>query len=93
VTVTRTLFDNLHFTIEVGPVVDGDLVAGRWVAEGGYLGGIPGGTAGPGTRVRFHGNNLWRAADGLVREYRLSDELFDLLQQVGAHPVPLISGR
>jgi predicted ester cyclase len=86
VTVTRALFDDLHFTTEVGPVVDGDFVAGRWIAEGGYRGGIPGATADPGTRVRFRGNDLWRAEDGLVREYWLSDDLLDLLQQVGAIP-------
>lgn len=86
VTMTRSLFDGLRFTTEVGPVVDGDLVAGRWIAEARYLGGIPGGSAAPGTRVRFRGNDLWRAENGVVREYWLSDDLLDLLQQVGAIP-------
>src|SRR5437762_947221 len=33
---TRSFFDDLRFTVEVGPVVDGETVAGRWVAEGAY---------------------------------------------------------
>jgi hypothetical protein len=66
---TRTLFAGLHFTVEVGPIVDGDLVAGRWVADGIYQGGIPGATAAAGTRVRFHGNDIWCAEGGQIREY------------------------
>ena len=80
---TRSLFDDLRFTVEVGPVVDGELVAGRWLAEGAYQGGIPGSKSPPGTRVRFHGNDIWRAGDGQIREYWLSDDLLDLMQQLG----------
>jgi len=40
----------------------------------------------PGTPVRCRGADLWRAEDGLVREYWLSDDLLDLLQQVGTVP-------
>ena len=83
---TRALFGGLRFTVEVGPIVDGDLVAGRWVAEGIYQGGIPGSTAPAGTRVRFHGNDIWRGDAGLIREYWLSDDLLDLLQQLGVIP-------
>jgi len=83
---TRTLFGDLLFVVEVGPIVDGDMVAGRWIAEGTYQGGIPGSTAPTGTRVRFHGNDIWRAEDGLIREYWLSDDLLDLMQQIGVIP-------
>jgi predicted ester cyclase len=80
---TRSFFDDLRFTVEVGPVVDGEMVAGRWLAEGGYQGGIPGATAPAGTHVGFHGNDIWRAEEGLIREYWLSDDLLDLSQQLG----------
>ncbi len=83
---TRSLFPDLRFTVEVGPIVDGEMVAGRWIAEGTYKGGIPGSIAPPGTRVRFHGNDIWQAEGGLIREYWLSDDLLDLLQQVGVIP-------
>jgi predicted ester cyclase len=80
---TRSLFPDLRFTVEVGPIVDGEMVAGRWIADGTYQGGIPGSTAPAGTPVRFHGNDIWRAQGGLIREYWLSDDLLDLLQQLG----------
>jgi predicted ester cyclase len=80
---TRSLFPDLRFEVEVGPIVDGEAVAGRWVAEGTYQGGIPGSTAPAGTKVRFHGNDIWRAEGGLIREYWLSDDLLDLMQQLG----------
>jgi len=83
---TRSLFPDLRFTVEVGPILDGGMVAGRWLAEGSYQGGIPGSTAAAGTRVGFHGNDIWRAEDGLIREYWLSDDLLDLLQQLGVIP-------
>jgi predicted ester cyclase len=83
---TRSLFDDLRFTVEVGPIVDGEMVAGRWVAEGAYRGGIPGSTAPAGTNVRFHGNDIWRAEGGMIREYWLSDDLLDLMQQLGVVP-------
>jgi predicted ester cyclase len=83
---TRSLFPDLLFAVEVGPIVDGEQVAGRWVAEGTYQGGIPGSTAPAGTRVRFRGNDIWRAEDGLIREYWLSDDLLDLIQQLGVIP-------
>ncbi len=83
---TRSFFDDLRFTVEVGPLLDGKMAAGRWVAEGNYRGGLPGSTAPSGTGIAFHGNDIWRAEDGQVREYWLSDDLFDLAQQVGIMP-------
>jgi len=86
ITQTRSLLDDLHFTVEVGPIVDGETVAGRWIAEGTYQGGIPGSTAPAGTRVRFRGNDIWRAEGGLIRDYWLSDDGIDLMQQLGVIP-------
>jgi predicted ester cyclase len=80
---TRAILDGLRFTVEVGPIIDGEMAAGRWFAEGSYQGGIPGATAPAGTGVGFHGNDIWRAEDGLIREYWLSDDLLDLSQQLG----------
>ncbi len=83
---SRSLFPDLRFIVEVGPIVDGETVAGRWVGEGTYQGGIAGSTAPVGTRVRFHGNDIWRAEGGVIREYWLSDDLLDLMQQLGVIP-------
>jgi predicted ester cyclase len=80
---TRTLFDDLHLAVEVGPVVDGDSVASRWVAEGTYRGGIPSSSPDVSAPIRFHGNDISRAEAGLIRKYWLCDDLLDLMQQLG----------
>ena len=80
------MFPDLRFIVEVEPIVDGETVAGRWVGEGTYQGGIAGSTAPVGTRVRFHGNDIWRAEGGVIREYWLSDDLLDLMRQLGVIP-------
>ena len=51
-----------------------------------YQGGIAGSKAPVRTRVRFHGNDIWRAEGGVIREYWLSDDLLDLMQQLGVIP-------
>jgi hypothetical protein len=33
--------------------------------------------------VRFRGNDIWRAEGGMIREYWLSDDLLELMQQLG----------
>lgn len=52
---TRNMFSDLSFAIVVGPLTEGDLVAGRWVGTG----------HGPDGPVSFTGNDILRlAADG-----------------------------
>jgi ketosteroid isomerase-like protein len=77
-------FDDLTFQIEVGPVVEGDMVAARWVGEGRYRGGMPGATAAPGTPVAFGGIDLLRARDGRFAEYWVSSDGLQLMAQLGA---------
>lgn len=52
---TRDMLTDLTFRIELGPLRDGDLVAGRWVGSGGS----------PDGPVTFTGNDILRlATDG-----------------------------
>lgn len=52
---TRNMFADLDFTVELGPLSEGDLVAGRWVGTG----------RGPDGRVTFTGNDILRlSGDG-----------------------------
>jgi len=56
---THRMLDGLTFTIEVGPLVDGDLVAGRWTGQGRTAEGV----------ATFSGNDILRVADGRFAEY------------------------
>lgn len=56
---TRAALKELLFVVEVGPIIDGDLVAARWIATGAT-------SAGP---ARYTGNDLLRIANGRIVEY------------------------
>jgi hypothetical protein len=56
---TRAMLIDLTFSIELGPLVDGEYVAGRWSGEGKTAEGS----------VRFFGNDILRYADGKFVEY------------------------
>jgi predicted ester cyclase len=77
-------FDGLTFEIEVGPVVEGDLVAARWAGRGRYRGGLPGATAAAGTPVAFGGIDLLRARGDRFAEYWVSSDGLALMGQLGA---------
>ena len=77
-------FDGLTFEIEVGPVVEGDLVAARWAGRGRYRGGMPGATAAAGTPVGFGGIDLLRVRGDRFAEYWVSSDGLALMAQLGA---------
>lgn len=80
-------FPDHSFTTTVGPLAEGDLVAGRWVFRATYAGGIPGASPDAvGQPVEYEGADLFRVADGRIAEYWLSADIMDLLQQVGLIP-------
>lgn len=81
----RLPFDGLIFDIEVGPIVSGDLVAGRWVGRGEYAGGahaLPGATAPAGTAVEFRGHDIMRFSGGVFVEYWVISEGEHLMAQL-----------
>ena len=80
----RTAISDLQFTTQVGPLAEGDLVAGRWVARGTYRGGLPGATATSGTVLTFTGTDTWRVAGGQIVEYWANADSLLLMQQLGA---------
>jgi predicted ester cyclase len=80
----RAPFSELTFAIEVGPIVDGDMLAARWIGRGTYAGGLPGATAPEGTEVSFGGIDIMRIADGRLAEYWVSSDGIALMQQLGA---------
>jgi hypothetical protein len=56
---TRNMFTGLTFEIELGPLVDGDLVAGRWIGTGRTDGGS----------MMFTGNDILRVEGDRFAEY------------------------
>ncbi|MDN5745527.1 MAG: ester cyclase [Nocardioidaceae bacterium] len=56
---TRGMFSEITFTLEVGPIVEGDLVAARWTG----VGTTPDGT------MNFFGNDLLRLDGDHFVEY------------------------
>lgn len=80
----RAPFTDITVTLDVGPAVDGDLVAARWSFAGAYRGGIPGTTAEPGTPVAFSGIDLVRIDGDRVAEYWVCSDGTALMAQLGA---------
>lgn len=56
---THEMFTAITFTLEVGPLVDGNLVAGRWIGHGHAANGA----------TTFVGNDILRVHDGRLTEY------------------------
>ncbi|MET7975285.1 ester cyclase [Streptomyces mirabilis] len=81
---TRAAFRDLHFTIEVPPLVDGRYASVRWTATGTYAGGFPGAKAQPGTVVTFTGTDTLRMRDGRFAEYWVNTDTLSLLTQLQA---------
>ncbi len=82
----RGPFADLRFTVEVGPIVDGAMMAARWTGRGTYRGGIPGATAPAGTPISFGGNDLLRVEAGKLVEYWVSSDGLYLMAQLGVIP-------
>ncbi|MEV5328357.1 ester cyclase [Nonomuraea sp. N2-4H] len=76
-------FAGVHLTLDVGPIVDGDLVAARWTFAGIYRGGLPGATAPEGTGVAFSGHDILRAREGRFAEYWVISDLQTFSRQLG----------
>jgi predicted ester cyclase len=80
-------FTDYGFTTTVGPVVDEDKVAGRWLFRATYQGGMPGALpTAVGKQVEYAGMDLFRVEAGKIVEYWLCADILQLLQQVGMIP-------
>jgi predicted ester cyclase len=80
--MSRQLFLDLTFAVEVGPVAEGNLVAARWIGRGRYKGGMPGAAAPTGTPVTFSGHDLLRVEGGRFAEYWVISETEHLSAQL-----------
>jgi CHASE2 domain-containing sensor protein len=79
---SASIFESMKFTTLVGPIIDGNLIAGRWVMVGVYKGGVPGAKAAPGTVITFAGTDILRVENGKIVEYWLSSDTSSMLAQL-----------
>ncbi|KOV82901.1 ester cyclase [Nocardia sp. NRRL S-836] len=64
----------LEFTVQVGPIADGDLLVLRWHATAAHP------EAGP---ISFYGTDVLRLRDGLIAEYWANADSLWAAQQLG----------
>ncbi|MFI7615184.1 ester cyclase [Nonomuraea terrae] len=76
-------FTDVTVTLDVGPIVDGDLVSARWTFGGAYRGGVPGATVAEGTRIAFSGHDILRVRDGRFAEYWVISDGQTFSRQLG----------
>jgi predicted ester cyclase len=79
---TRSLSSDLVFSIDVGPLVDGDHIVVRWLATGHYGGGLPGAGAPVGTEVTISGTDILRVSGNQIVEYWLNADMLALMTQL-----------
>lgn len=82
ISLIRAIIPDLHFRIEVGPIVQDDHCVVRWSADGSYAGGYPGAGATIGTPVAFTGTDVLRVDNGQLAEYWLNSDMHVLLAQL-----------
>ncbi|MFI6172343.1 ester cyclase [Nocardia sp. NPDC051052] len=82
---TRAACTELVFTVQVGPIVDRDHLALRWIAVGTYGGGFPGATAPVGTAIHFTGTDIVRIEQDKIVEYWINSDIHVLLATLGVH--------
>ncbi len=84
VTMYRSAFPDVHFTIE-DHIAEGDLLVTRWTARGTHQGAFRGIPA-TGKQAVVTGISISRAADGKFIEGWTNFDALGLLQQLGAVP-------
>ncbi len=84
----HSLFKDLTFTLNLGPIVKDPYFILRWRARGTYSGGIQGTDSAIGNVITFFGTDTLRIADGRIREYWANADSLWFVQQLGLKEVP-----
>lgn len=79
----RAYFTDVEMTLEVGPISDGAYVSARWKFSGVYNGKMPVAQADPEKKMSFHGMDIFRVENGKVKDYWVSSDGMDLMEQLG----------
>ncbi|WP_308307451.1 ester cyclase [Streptomyces sp. ISL-10] len=81
---TMAAFGDIAITVDVGPIVEGDLIAARWTMRARYTGGLDEATAPVGTAIVFSGHDILRVCGGMFVEYWTCTDVLAGLTQLGA---------
>jgi hypothetical protein len=81
---TMAVFGDIALTVDLGPIVQGDLIAARWTLRARYTGGLDHATAPVGTPVAFSGHDILRVSGGRFAEYWTCTDVLAGLAQLGA---------
>jgi len=90
VTMNRTAFPDLHFTLE-DLVAENDKVVARWTARGTHKGPLRG-IAPTGKQVTVTGITIFRITGGKVAERWFNEDTLGMMQQLGVIP-PIGKGK
>lgn len=85
VSLLRTAFPDVHYSIEEPIVAHGDLVVTRWRAHGTHRGTIFG-VPPTEKEVEWAGITIWRIHQGRIAEAWVCRDTFAILRQIGALP-------
>ncbi|OEV04868.1 hypothetical protein AN216_05330 [Streptomyces oceani] len=80
---SHAYFSDIDTTLDVGPIVDGGMVAAHWTFHGSYQGGVPGATVPTGSRISFAGQDIFRAVDGMFTEYWVVSDALGMMTELG----------
>ncbi|WP_030039937.1 ester cyclase [Streptomyces resistomycificus] len=81
---TMAAFGDIAITVDVGPIIQGDLIAARWTMRAHYTGGLDHATAPVGTAIAFSGHDILRVSGGRFVEYWTCTDVLAGLAQLGA---------
>lgn len=88
----RSLFPDMRFSIDAGPIADEHYMVARWKVEGTYRGGFPGSSPDAiGRVITFTGTDIVRVVDGKFVEYWLNVDSLYMLQQLRVREVPALA--
>lgn len=83
ITSGRYYFDKVKMTSAVGPIEEDKYVSARWDFTGKYNGKMDGASANIGTEVTFSGTDIFYIDDGKIKDYWVTSDGIDLMEQLG----------
>ncbi|WP_077604372.1 ester cyclase [Oceanobacillus sojae] len=75
-------FENVQMSLVVQPIEEGNYVSARWNFKGTYNGNMEGAKAEKGKLVSFDGTDIFRMENGKIKDYWVSSDVMDFMNQL-----------